>query len=122
MKDKVINTIPTAREFAIDYISQFGKIKAEKEKSKVECSDKYSKLLTEIKHQQLRLRGDDFFQSIINNASYFFAKKETIAYASIIALNKWDNELNLNGEIYDEGELELVVQRILHLALHVLKI
>jgi hypothetical protein len=113
MKDKIINTIPTSSDFVKDYNAQFGNIKADKEKFKAESSVKFSKLLAEIKSQGLRLKGDDFFQFTINNASYMFAKKETIAFASLMAFNKWNNELNSNNEIYDDDELELVAQRII---------
>lgn len=124
MREKlfVIDTSFKTNEFIRTYEKNFGSIKFNKEKGKVETSKRNLKFLETFRKSPARLNGDDFFTIITNDPTYLFAKRETITLAALLLLNKWDYELNQELQLFSFTDVEKMADRIIHLSLNTLKI
>jgi hypothetical protein len=124
LKDKVyfIEASSSVSKFVNDYKVEFGIIKFRRQNEIIETSRNVRDFMARFKDGPHPVNGDDFFFTIINNPGYLFAKKRTIAVASLLLLSKWDFEINQQYEMYSLHEVENIAARILFLSLNGLKI
>lgn len=117
-----VDTSVPVNEFLRNYEKNFGTIKYSKEKEKSETSKRILKFLEAYKQKPVPVNGDDFFTLTTNDPSYLFAKRETIAVAALLLLNKWDYEINQEIQLFSFADIEQMDDRIFDLSLNKLKI
>lgn len=105
------------RDIANEYIHNFqtlhGKLKVKELIEKVERSKVLKKLIFLAQSQRAKPNGDDFVSGIMNMMAFTFAKPDIISVAALIALLKWDSNVNAKQELYNQLELAEVVKQII---------
>jgi hypothetical protein len=114
--ENIVQSIPytvLVDEFYGFYRNDFGGLKFKEVYDKVNSSNKIKKLLSNAKRDRIRLGTDDYLLTIHSSSSFTFAKPETIFFASIMILSKWEDEVGTPNNISDDVYMNTMFFRLL---------
>jgi hypothetical protein len=101
------------REFVSFFLNEYGEKKVRDISKKVHTSNRVQKLFKQAREINAPLGTDDYLGTIHSILAFTFAKPETISFASVILLSKWENEVGSPLGIADEEYLNKMFFRIL---------
>jgi uncharacterized tellurite resistance protein B-like protein len=95
------------------YIHEFGQQKFMIACDKVMASEKVSGLISRSKQQRAKPSFEHLINLLPQISFFFFSKDRTLALGCIIALERWNTEVNVNGDYMDEEELSDIASKII---------
>ena len=101
------------REFVSFFLNEYGEKRVRDISKKVHTSNRVQKLFKQAREINAPLGTDDYLGTIHSILAFTFAKPETISFASVILLSKWENEVGSPLGIADEEYLNKMFFRIL---------
>jgi hypothetical protein len=99
--------------FTEGYIREYGERKLRKISSKIHESNGVLKYLVKLQEVNTPPLCDDLIATVMNMPYFMVAKKETVAVASLILLEMWNDKINLDNKLLIESELDSLARRIL---------
>jgi hypothetical protein len=99
--------------FTEGYIREYGERKLRKISSKINESNGVMKYLVKLQEVNTSPLCDDIIATVMNMPYFMVAKKETVAIASIILLEMWNDKINLDNKLLSDSGLETLARRIL---------
>ena len=101
-------------EYAISaYIIEFGEDKYKTVINKVISSKKISKFINSEKYKDIPPVAMDFIYCLNEIPFFIFSRGQTQAVAALIALQKWNEEINYHKNLLSVEELRLIAINIL---------
>jgi hypothetical protein len=107
------NSHSIINSFTEDFIKEFGEIKLRKVTSKIENSSIVMNYLVKLQEINTSPYFEDITATVMKIPYFMFAKKETIAMASLVVLDIWNRRLNLNNMHLSDYEFESLVIKVL---------
>ena len=102
-------------EFVIfSYSREYGEIKFKKIFEKVMTSNKISGLISTVKYKGLPPGSKDFLYCLNEIPFFIFSSNKTQALAALIALQRWNEEVNSQEFLLSEDGLRLRALNILN--------
>jgi hypothetical protein len=102
-------------EFYINsYIKEFGERKFQVIFEKIMTSNKISGLISKSRYKRIAPNFKDYIYSLNEIPYFIFARGQTQALAALIALERWNNEVNSEMRLKYDNDLRLIAITIIN--------
>lgn len=99
--------------FISSYIKEFGELKFKTILDKVMTSNKVSGLISTARYKGVPPGYNDILYCLNEIPYFIFSRGQTQAVAALIALERWNDEVNSNQFLLDQSGLKLRAIKIL---------
>lgn len=99
--------------FIDDYTREYGERRVRKIISKIENSKSVKNYLIKLQEIGLVPHPKDVIVTVMNSPYFPLANKYTVGFASVYLLTKWNNEINADGNIASDYDLEMIFREIM---------
>jgi hypothetical protein len=101
------------RDYFAQYIQEFGEAKLMTVREKIIESDSISGLISRSKFQMKKPTLEHFIYQVPKINYFLFAKNKTVVAGCLMALLRWNEEVNEIYEMMDEDELDHISRSII---------
>lgn len=95
-----------------DYFRENGEIKARKIITKINNSSHTGSFMYQCRSRRIIPSAKDLGSTVLSNISLSFARPSTVKFASLILLDKWNNEINSELHLASDERLTSILRSV----------